>query len=148
VSEAESDVDTDRRLRRPRLPLNTPHASSWKERRWTSRLLHRMDEIGSHPSAGCSAIAVVAAWTIVGVASGFPDWWATTLFAVTGSVTFVMVFVIQHTQSRQTSATQLKLDELIRATVRADDGLIAVEEAPEQLLDQLTESTVTDREWS
>jgi low affinity Fe/Cu permease len=111
-------------------------------------LLHRLGEAGSHPSSGFSAIAVVAAWSTVGLVTGFPDWWATTLFAVTGAVTFVMVFVIQHTQARQTSATQLKLDELIRATARADDGLIAVQEAPEHLLDQLTESTVTDREWT
>jgi low affinity Fe/Cu permease len=141
---------TDRQLsdRRSRLSLNTPHPSSWKDRRWTSRLLHRLDETGSHPLSGCSAIAVVGGWSLVGAVCGFPDWWATTLFAVTGSVTFVMVFVIQHTQARQTSATQLKLDELIRATVRADDGLIAVQEAPEDLLDRLTESTVTDREWT
>jgi low affinity Fe/Cu permease len=98
--------------------------------------------------SGFFAIAVVTSWIIVGIGSGFPTWWATALFAVTGSVTFVMVFVIQHTQARQTSATQLKLDELIRATVRANDGLIAVQEAPEQLLDRLTESTVTDREWT
>lgn len=150
MSEGDTDGGADRRLRdrRPRLPLNTPHASSWKERRWTSRLLHRLDETGSHPLSGFTAIAVMAVWFTVGATTGFPDWWATTLFAVTGAVTFVMVFVIQHTQARQTSATQLKLDELIRATARADDGLIAVQEAPERLLDRLTESTVADREWT
>jgi low affinity Fe/Cu permease len=111
-------------------------------------LLHRLDETGSHPVSGFAAIALVGAWVIVGALVGFPSWWATTLFSVTGSVTFVMVFVIQHTQARQTSATQLKLDELIRATARADDGLIAVQEAPDGLLDRLTESTVTDREWT
>jgi low affinity Fe/Cu permease len=111
-------------------------------------LLHRLDETGSHPVSGFVAIALVGAWVIVGVLVGFPTWWATTLFSVTGSVTFVMVFVIQHTQARQTSATQLKLDELIRSTARADDGLIAVQEAPDGLLDRLNESTVTDREWT
>jgi low affinity Fe/Cu permease len=141
---------SDRRLRdrRPRLPLSTPHASSWKDRRWTSRLLHRLDETGSHPVAGFTAITLVIAWAGVGIMTGFPSWWATTLFSVTGSATFVMVFVIQHAQARQTSATQLKLDELIRASTRADDGLIAVEEAPQLLLDRLTETTVVDREWT
>jgi len=42
------------------------------------------------------------------------QWWLTVLYAATASVTFVMVFVIQHTKARQTSATQRKLDELIR----------------------------------
>ena len=141
-------TDASRRDRRPHLPLNTPHAPSWKDRRWTSRLLHRLDETGSHPTSGFTAITLVVVWAGVGLACGFPSWWATTLFAVTGSATFVMVFVIQHTQARQTAATQLKLDELIRVSARADDGLIAVQEAPDGLLDRLTESTVADREWS
>lgn len=140
--------DRRRRDHRSRLALNTPHAPSWKDRRWTSRLLHRLDETGSHPLSGITAIALIITWAIVGIASRFPEWWATTLFAVTGSATFVMVFVIQHTQARQTAATQLKLDELIRATTRADDGLIAVQEAPDGLLDRLTETTVVDREWT
>jgi low affinity Fe/Cu permease len=110
-------------------------------------VLHRLEETGSHPTSGLVAIAVVAVWTLIGAFGGFPAWWATTLFAVTGSATFVMVFVIQHTQSRQTAATQLKLDELIRASARADDSLIAVQEAPDGLLDQLTETSVVDRQW-
>jgi low affinity Fe/Cu permease len=111
-------------------------------------VLHRLDETGSHPLAGFAAIALVGGCAVVGAIVGFPAWWATTLFSVTGSATFVMVFVIQHTQARQTAATQLKLDELIRATARADNGLIAVQEAPDGLLDRLTETTVTDREWT
>ena len=135
------------RGRRPHLPQSTPHAPSWKDRRWTSRVLHRLDEAGSHPVSGFAAITLVLTWTLVGGLAGFPQWWATTLYSTTASTTFVMVFVIQHTQSRQTAATQLKLDELIRATVRADDGLIAVQEAPDGLLNRLTESTVAEREW-
>jgi low affinity Fe/Cu permease len=111
-------------------------------------VIHRLDETGSRPASGLVAIVLVAVWAGFGGLVGFPTWWATTLFSVTGSVTFVMVFVIQHTQARQTAATQLKLDELIRATARADDGLIAVQEAPDGLLDRLTESTLADREWS
>jgi len=111
-------------------------------------VIHRLDETGSRPASGLVAIGLVATWLAFGGFVGFPSWWSTTLFSVTGSVTFVMVFVIQHTQARQTAATQLKLDELIRATARADNGLIAVQEAPESLLDRLTESTVADREWT
>jgi low affinity Fe/Cu permease len=148
VSDNDAETASRRGVHRPRLALNTPHAAGWKDRRWTSRVLHRLDETGSHPISGFAAIGLVATWAIVGAFADFPQWWATTLFSVTGSVTFVMVFVIQHTQARQMSATQLKLDELIRATTRADDGLIAVQEAPDGLLDRLTETTVIDREWT
>jgi len=93
-------------------------------------VLHRLGEVVGHSAAGVAAAAFVLAWVAVGATYRFPEWWATVLYSVAGSVTFLMVFVIQHTQARQTAATQLKLDELIRASARADDGLIAVEEAP------------------
>jgi low affinity Fe/Cu permease len=137
-------------LRTPSFPHLTPstqHAPGWKDRSWTSRVLHRLDEAGSHPLAGFIAIFMVVGWAAVGLFTGFPGWWATILYGATSSVTFVMVFVIQHTQARQTAATQLKLDELIRATTRADDGLIAVQEAPDEHLHHLTETTVAERAW-
>jgi low affinity Fe/Cu permease len=67
-------------------------------------------------------------------------------FSTTGSVTFVMVFVIQHTHERQTFATQRKLDELIRSSMHADDMLIAVEEAADDQLHALTDLNLADRE--
>jgi low affinity Fe/Cu permease len=67
------------------------------------------------------------------------------LYSVTASVTFVMVFVIQHTHSRQTTAVQRKLDELIRADVAGDNSLIAVEEAPDEELQALADRSLTDR---
>ena len=77
--------------------------------------------------------------------TGFPAWWQTMLYSVTGSITFVMVFVIQHTQERQTSATQRKLDELIRSSVRADNTLIAVEESADEHLQALAHLNIADR---
>jgi low affinity Fe/Cu permease len=62
-------------------------------------------------------------------------------YSTTGSVTFVMVFVIQHTHERRTSATQRKLDELIRSSTHADDTLIAVEEAADDQLPRSPTST-------
>ena len=87
-------------------------------------------------------------WLVVGLISGFPGWWETVLYSVTSAVTLVMVFVIQHTQTRQQSATQRKLDELLRALPSADDRLIAVEEAPDQELEALAELNLADREHS
>ena len=60
---------------------------------------------------------------------GFPASWQTVFATVAAAITLVMVFVIQHTQYRQQLATQLKLDELIRASPHADDLLVHVEAA-------------------
>jgi low affinity Fe/Cu permease len=122
------------------------HTTGWQQRHWTSRLLHRLGDMAADSSAGVAAAIVVAVWGVVGLASGFATWWQTILYSVTCSVTFVMVFVIRHTQERQTSATQRKLDELIRASRGADDGLIAVEEADDEHLRALADLNLADRE--
>ena len=97
-------------------------------------MLHRLGEITAHSEAGVVAAAAIVCWAIVGVVVSFASWWQTALFSVTSAVTFVMVFVIQHTHARQTSAMQRKLDELVRSGARADDSLIAVEEALDEEL--------------
>jgi low affinity Fe/Cu permease len=86
----------------------------------------------------------ILAWTALGVATSFPGWWQLVLYSVGSTVTLIMVFVIQHTQARQISSMQRKLDELLR-TSNASNQLIAVEEAPDQLLQSLTESNLEDR---
>lgn len=95
---------------------------------------------------GIFAAVLVACWAVLGVITQFPTWWQTTLYSVTGSVTFVMVFVLQHTQHRQTAATQRKLDELLRSSDTADSSLIAVEEAPDDDLTRLAQFHVSQRE--
>lgn len=144
-----SDVDPDtvRRARFLRLPISPRHAADWKDRQWSSRVLHRVGESVALSIAGVCAGSLVFGWWVVGVVFRFPSWWATWLYSVTASVTFVMVFVIQHTQARQTLATQRKLDELIRASTRADNSLIAIEESSDGHLHQLTELTVSELEW-
>ena len=64
-------------------------------------------------------------------ATNFPQNWVTSFSTAASSITLVMLFVIQHTQSRQQLATQLKLDELIRASPEADDHLVHIEAAHE-----------------
>jgi low affinity Fe/Cu permease len=120
-------------------------APGWEQRHWTSRVLHRVGGVAAHSGAGIVATVLVAVWAAVGFIVGFPQWWQTVLYSVTGSVTFVMVFVIQHAQQRQTSGTQRKLDELIRSSSRADNTLIAVEEAPDEHLQALAHLNIADR---
>ena len=122
------------------------HANEWTSRHWSSRLLHRVGEIVAHAGSGIVAALLVAGWLVLGLVKHFPVWWQTALYSVTGSVTFVMVFVIQHTQQRQTAATQRKLDELLRSSEPADSTLIAVEEASDADLEALTRQHVTERE--
>lgn len=115
-------------------------------RHWSSRLLHFVGEITSHSAAGLVVAALVAAWVVFGVASAFPGWWDNVLFVASSTITLFMVFAIQHTQARQQAATQRKLDELLRAVPRADDRLIAVEEAPDGELEALAGLNLEDRE--
>jgi low affinity Fe/Cu permease len=152
LDQQRQQVEADRpagRLRRGMFSgevVAATHAPGWEQRHWTSRLLHRLGSIAAHSGAGVMAVALVIAWAIVGIMWDWADWWQTVLYSVTGSVTFVMVFVIQHTQERQTSATQRKLDELIRSSSHADNALIAVEEASADHLQALTDLNLSDRD--
>jgi low affinity Fe/Cu permease len=77
------------------------------------------------------AIAVVVLWAVSGPAFGWSDTWQLVINTGTTIVTFLMVFVIQNTQSRDTQAMQLKLDELIRVNKMARNSLINLEEMSE-----------------
>lgn len=121
------------------------HHHDWNARHWSSRLLHRVGDLTSNAVSGIVAATAVISWLIVGELIGFPRWWEVVLYSVTASVTFVMVFVIQHTQSRQTTAMQRKLDELIRAARHTNNDLIAVEEAPDEELQALVDLNLHDR---
>ncbi len=116
----------------------------WERRRLSSRVLHRAGAVLEEPGAGVSVAACILAWTITGAATGFPDWWQIILYSVGSTVTVIMVFVIQHTQARQISSMQRKLDELLRSS-SANNQLIAVEQAPDQLLQSLGEANIEDR---
>lgn len=108
-------------------------------------MLHRMNEATSHSTAGLIAAALILAWVVYGFAIEFPAWWDNALFIVSSTITLILVFAIQHTQARQQTATQRKLDELLRAIPRADNRLIAVEEAPDQELEALASQDLAIR---
>lgn len=103
----------------------------------SSGLLHRLGDATSNSVAGLVAAITAACWIVVGAFTGFSTWWQVCLYSSTAIVTFVMVFVIQHTQSKQIAALQRKLDELIRSSHHASNSLISVEQAPEVELQQL-----------
>ena len=120
-------------------PLNPVATAGLGPRR--SRVIHRVGDAAANAMSGVLAAALGGCWIVVGWLSGFPDWWQIALYSATALTTFVMVFVIQHTQSRQVAALQRKLDELIRSSRQADNALIAVEHAPAAELQQLADAS-------
>ena len=78
---------------------------------------------------------MVLVWALTGPLFGFSDTWQLAINTGTTIVTFLMVFVIQASQNRDTRATQLKLDELIHASGGARNELIDLEDAPEELVE-------------
>jgi low affinity Fe/Cu permease len=83
------------------------------------------------------AAATVVAWLVSGPLFGFSDTWQLVINTGTTIVTFLMVFLIQNTQNRDTEALHLKLDELIRANRDARNRLLDLEDLDEDELDQV-----------
>jgi len=83
------------------------------------------------------AVAVILAWVITGPIFKFSDTWQLVINTGTTIVTFLMVFLIQNTQNRDSETVQIKLDELIRAVKGAHNALLDLEELEDEELDRM-----------
>jgi low affinity Fe/Cu permease len=98
--------------------------------RWTSHA-------AGHPLAFVFAAVTIFVWLVTGPLFGFSDTWQLVINTGTTIVTFLMVFLIQNTQNRDSAAVHLKLDELIRTVTGAHNALLDLEELTEADLERL-----------
>jgi low affinity Fe/Cu permease len=91
--------------------------------------------LGSLPALIASVVLVVG-WALTGPIFNFSDTWQLFINTTTTVITFWMVFVIQNSANRSSKATHLKLDEIIRALEEARNDFIALDKAPEKVLEE------------
>lgn len=98
--------------------------------KWTARAT-------GQPAAFAIAVTIILVWGASGPVFRFSDTWQLVINTGTTIVTFLMVFLIQNTQNRDSEAMQVKLDEIIRAIEGADNALLDLEELDEKELDHI-----------
>ncbi len=103
------------------------------------RFSHRTAELVGKPWSFILALAVIVVWATTGPIFHFSDTWQLVINTGTTIVTFLMVFLIQNTQNRDSKAIHLKLDELIRTTRKARNNLVDLEDLSDEDLAKLEE---------
>jgi len=110
------------------------------------RFAHRTADVVGSPTSFITGLAVIVIWAITGPVFQYSDTWQLVINTGTTIVTFLMVFLIQNTQNRDSRAVHLKLDELIRSIKSARNEMVGLEDLSDAELDQLQREFVRLRE--
>src|SRR5205809_7115011 len=119
-----------------------PTMANTAEEHWFSKFASEIATKSGRPWAFGIAGGFVAGWLVTGPVFAFSDTWQLVMNTISSIVTFLMVFLIQNTQNRDSSALQLKLDELIRAN-EARNRLVGIERLSEPELESVREKVET-----
>ncbi|MGC4097885.1 MAG: low affinity iron permease family protein [Nitrospira sp.] len=114
-----------------------PHLSLGSQPSVFNRLANQCSRLLGTASAFGIAVALVLIWAISGPFFHFSDTWELVINTATTIVTFLMVFLIQNTQNRDSAAIQLKLDEIIRSTRGAHNAMLDLEKLSQKDLDKM-----------
>jgi low affinity Fe/Cu permease len=114
--------------------MHKPHQA------WFTRFAKSTAKASGRPFTFFIAVMVIAVWAITGPIFGFSDTWQLIINTGTTIITFLMVFLIQNTQNRDSEAIQVKLDELIRLSKGGHNVLLDLEELEDDELDRIQET--------
>ena len=109
------------------------------QRLWFANFAQWVSHVTGRPVTFLVALATILVWALVGPVFGYSDTWQLVINTATTIITFLMVFVIQNTQNRDTAAMHIKIDELIRVTQKARNVLLDLEELDDKTLEALRE---------
>jgi low affinity Fe/Cu permease len=102
-----------------------------------TRIASSISAAAGQPLAFIAAMLIIVAWVVSGPVFAFSDTWQLVVNTGTTIVTFLMVFLIQNSQNRDSAAMQAKLDELLRAVVEAREDFIGIEHLTDREIEEI-----------